>query len=70
MARRGKKWAEILGTVGLSAVTIGAGAFLVDWLKTHNYWPKPKELDVAGESDMGCDSCMGEDPLVEEAAKL
>lgn len=67
--RQGRNWTEILGTVAVSAVTIGAGAYFVDWLKARGYWPKPKELDAAGD-EFGCDDggCVGNE--VEEAESI
>jgi len=52
MARR--RWSEILGTVVISAGTVGAGAFLIDFLKSKGYWPK-QNAQIAGE--FGCDKC-------------
>lgn len=64
MAKK-KEFMDYLAPIVLGAGTIGVGALVIDWLKSKNYWPKPKSLEA------GCDSCVGgEDPIVEAAKHL
>lgn len=68
MARKSKRWAEVIGTIAASVATLGIGHYLIDWLKASGKWPRAKQLEASG--DMGCDSCVGEDPIVEAGKGL